>query len=170
MDLDHLPRQARSQIAGVAVHYANQARHVVRQLRAATVAVVVDEREVVFETDARTNRNYTGQQCRQLSVIGVLAGVVGRQKCAAVQKEAPSQAAPPHNANGVGAMSVLRPRLRQMLAAFFYVPQRILRGNMRRAGLEPARAFLSVPRLGAVERFAIRARSARCVAGTASTS
>ena len=45
VDFDHLPGQSGSQVAGVAIHYAHQARHVVRKFRAAAVAIVIDEGE-----------------------------------------------------------------------------------------------------------------------------
>ena len=76
MDLDHLPRQSRSQIAGMAIHHTDQARHIVRKFRTATVTIVIDEREVVLQTDARADGNYSCQQRRKALIVGVLLGVV----------------------------------------------------------------------------------------------
>jgi len=43
-------------------------------------------------------------------------------------------------------MPVLGPGLREVLAPFFHMPQRIVRTCVRRTGFEPPRAFLGIPR------------------------
>src|SRR5579872_3739516 len=104
MDLDHLPRQSRSQVAGVAIHHAHQSGNVVREFRAAPVAVVVDEREVVFQTDTSADGNYGGQQSRKLLVVGILDGVIRSQERATIQEQSACQAAPSDNADRIGAV------------------------------------------------------------------
>ena len=56
VDLDHLPGQPGAQVAGGPVHHAQERGDVVRQLRPAAPAGVVDVREVVFEVDAGADR------------------------------------------------------------------------------------------------------------------
>ena len=55
VDLHHLPGQPGPQVAGRAVHHADERGDVVRQLGAAAPARVVDVREVVFQVDPRAD-------------------------------------------------------------------------------------------------------------------
>ena len=160
VDLDHLPRQSGSQVAGVAIHHADQAGHIVREFRAAAVAVVVDEGEVVLETDARADGNNRGQQRGKALVVGILVGVVGSQKRPPIEEQSARQAAPPDDADRIGAMPILGPRLGQVFAAFFHMAQRGVRRRVSGAGLESPRALLGIPRPGLVERLANAVRSA----------
>src|SRR5579883_185576 len=126
VNLDHLPGQAGAQVAGMAVHHTDEARHVVRQFRAAAVAIVIDERKVILEADAGAYGYHGGEQGGEALVIGILVRVVGGQECTAIEEEAAGEAAASHDADGIGAMAVLRPRFGQMLAAFLDVAQRLL--------------------------------------------
>src|ERR1051326_6903249 len=81
-----------------------------RKFRAAPVAVVIHERKVIFQADARADRDDGSHQRRQTLNTSVLIGIVRNQKRAPVKKQAARQHAPPHHAHGIGAMSVLRPR------------------------------------------------------------
>src|SRR5579864_2395114 len=154
MNLDHLPRQSGAKVAGVSVHYADQTGHVVRQLRPTAVAIVIDEREIVFETDASTDRHRGGHQRCEAPIARVLIGIVGNEKRAPVEEHAARQTAPAYNAGGIRAMPVLRPRLSEMFASFFHVAERGVWPRMRRARFESANTLLSVSRSGLVERFA----------------
>ena len=60
--------------------------HVVREFRAAAVAVVVDKGKVVFETDARADRDNSGHERRKTLIVGILVGVIGDQKCPPVEE------------------------------------------------------------------------------------
>ena len=63
---NHLPWQAGSKVACVAVHHTDYAGHIVGKFRAATIAVVIDKGKVVFETDARAHRDDRGHQRERL--------------------------------------------------------------------------------------------------------
>src|SRR5579875_894328 len=52
VDFHHLPRQTRPQITGSTIHNAYQGCDVMRQLRAAAPAAVIDVREIIFQIDA----------------------------------------------------------------------------------------------------------------------
>ena len=84
VDLHHLPRQSSSQVARVAIHHADEPRHVVRKFGAAPVAIVVDEGEVVLQADARADGNHCGHHCCEALVAGILGGVIGSQEHPAV--------------------------------------------------------------------------------------
>src|ERR1044072_8246210 len=108
----------------MAVHDADQTRDVMRQFGAAPVAIVIDEGKVVLQTYARTDRNYRRHQRRQTSVLRILRRVIRSQKRAAIEKQPARQAAPAHHANGIGAMSLLGARLRQLVAVLLDMTQR----------------------------------------------
>ncbi len=70
VDFNHLPGQSGAKIAGVAIHHTQQRGDVVREFGAAAVAVIVHEREVVFETDPRAHRDHSGHERREIFIGG----------------------------------------------------------------------------------------------------
>ena len=60
MHFYHLLRQSGAQIAFDAVGDAEQADHVMRQLGACAVNLIVDAREQIFQINAAANRNHGG--------------------------------------------------------------------------------------------------------------
>ena len=82
----------------------------------AAVAGVVDVREVVFEVDARADREDGLEDPRQDRALGVVLGrVVGGEERPAVEEQAAGPLAPADDADGVGRVAQLRPGLRQVL-------------------------------------------------------
>ena len=133
VDFNHLPWQSGTQVACVTVHHSHQARDIVRQFRAASVSVVINERKVVFKTDSRAHGDHASQQRRKTLVVGILVGVIGDQKGPPVEKQSSRQIAPPDNANGIRAMPILGSRLREMFATFLHVAKCTLRIRIRGA-------------------------------------
>ena len=72
MDLDHLPRQARTQIARRAVHHAHQGRDVVRQFRSAAVTGRIRVGKKVFQIDAGADGDHGMQNPCQEPMLGVV--------------------------------------------------------------------------------------------------
>ena len=137
MNFNHLPGQSGAQVAGMTVHDSHQAGDVVREFRPASVSVVVDERKVVFKADPGTDGHRSGQQCRKGLIAGIYIGVIGNQKRTAIEEKAPRQAATPDDTNRICAVPIFRPRLREMLAAFFHVTKRAFRIRICRARFKP---------------------------------
>ncbi len=89
VDLDHLPGQARPQVARRAVHHAQQRRDVVRQFRAAAPSGVIDIGEIIFKVDPGADREDGQQDAGQDRLLGVvLRRVVGDEEGPAVEKQA----------------------------------------------------------------------------------
>ena len=159
VNLDHLPRQAGAQVAGGAVHHAQQRRDVVRQLRAAAPAGRVDVRKVVLQVDAAADRDDGLQNARQDRAVGVVLGrVVRGEERAAVEEQPASPLAPADDADGVGGVAALRPHLGQVLRAALDVLPRRREGQRQRGRLEPAAALVGVA-LAALARRSPRTRS-----------
>ena len=89
VDLHHLPGQAGSQVAHVAVHDPQQRGDVVGELRAGSPSGIVDVREVVFQVDSGADGEDGLEDSGQYRVLGiVLGGVVGGEERTTVQEQA----------------------------------------------------------------------------------
>ena len=159
VDLHHLQRQAGAQVALVAVHHADEAGDVVRQLGAAAEDLVVDRGEVVLEADAGADRSDRGQDSLEHRVVGVGGGVVADQEGAAVEVEAAGERPPADDADGVGAVPVLRPHLRQVGRPRLDVGQRRLGRGVQRRVVEPPAALEGVLGARHLERRGTRRRT-----------
>ena len=159
VDLDHLPRKAGAQIALRAIHHAEQRRDVVRQLGAAAIPGRIDVAEVVLEADAGDDGHHGRHDAREDRAIVVARRIVRNQKRAPIEEQPACPRPPADDAERVGGMAVLRPRLRQIGGASLHVGERRQRRIPARDGVEPAAPFvrLAPPRrlnrlLGSLEQ------------------
>ena len=124
VDLDHLPGKAGAQIALRAVHHAQQRGDVVRQLGAAAVSGRIDVAEVVLEADAGDDGHDGRHDAREDRAIVVARRIVRDQKRAPIEEQPARPRPPADDAERVGGMAVLGPRLRQIGGASLHVGQR----------------------------------------------
>ena len=123
VDFHHLPGKAGAQIALRTVHDAEQRRHVVRQLGAAAVPGWVDVAEVVLEADSGDDGDHGTHDAREDGAIVVARRIVGDQERAAIEKQ-PARARPAaDDAERIGRVAVLGPRLRQIVGASLHMRQ-----------------------------------------------
>ena len=146
VDLHGLPGQAGSQIAGMAVHHADQAGDVVRQFRAAAIAPRVDARKHVGEIDPGADRSDRRQCAGENLGARIRFRIIGDKKCAAVEEQPAGAGPPADDADGVGRMAVFRPHLREVARPALDPPQRLRRRDGQRHRVEPPAPLLRVER------------------------
>ena len=124
VDLDHLPRKTGPQIALRAVHDAEERRDVVRQLGAAAVPVRIDVAEVVLEADAGDDGHDRRHDAREDRPVVVARRIVGHEKRPSVEKQPARPRPPADDAERVRRVTVLGPRLRQIVGTPLDVRER----------------------------------------------
>ena len=103
-----------------------------------------------------------GEDALEDRVVDVDRRVVADQEGAPVEVQAARELAPADDADRVGAVPVLGPRLREAGRARLHVPQRLVRRQRQRRVVEAAAALERVLAAGALQRRVRPRRSAAC--------
>ncbi len=144
VDLDHLPRESRLEVAEVAVDYADVSGDIVRKFGSSAVVGVVDVGEKVFEVDARTDGNNRTKDRGKAFDLGILGWVVGDQKRAAVEVEISAKMTAPDKTDGVGGVTAFGAGFGDIAGAFFDMFEGCGGGEMEWERLESTASFVGI--------------------------
>ncbi|KFB72381.1 MAG: hypothetical protein AW09_002429 [Candidatus Accumulibacter phosphatis] len=133
MDLDHLQRQAGSQVGTGPLHDSEQAGQVVHDFAATAIAFVIDGRKVIFQVDSGADRASRQQGRFEYVPIGIRQRIVGNQEHPSIEKRPAAHRAAADESRRNGGMPEFGPRLADVLAPVCQMCLRLLwRGVERR--------------------------------------
>jgi hypothetical protein len=111
MDLDHLQRQAGSQVGTGPLHDSEQAGQVVHDFAATAIAFVIDGRKVIFQVDSGADRTSRQQGRFEYVPIGIRQRIVGNQEHPSIEKRPAAHRAAADESRRNGGMPEFGPRL-----------------------------------------------------------
>ena len=144
VDLDRLPWQPGPQVAGLAVHHADQACDVVGEFRVAAVAQPVNRREEIGEVDPGRHRTHGRERSGEDPTVVVRGRIVGDQKRPAVEKQSAGPRPPADDGRGVRGVAEFRTDLREVNRPRLHVFARLPWRDVEGRGFEPTAPLVRV--------------------------